>query len=104
MVRVQSSDAVAADCGRSIAPPEPDLTPRLMIERAIALWPMLRAQQAACEAARRILPETNQAFVEAGFCRILQPRRFGGYEFDLASFAEIMIEVTRGCPSSGWVV
>ncbi|HEY7293577.1 MAG TPA: oxidoreductase [Dehalococcoidia bacterium] len=84
--------------------PEPDLTPRQMLARAAALRPLLRAQQAACEAAGRILTETNQAFVDAGFYRILQPRRFGGYEFDLPVFAEVMIEVTRGCPSSGWVL
>jgi 3-hydroxy-9,10-secoandrosta-1,3,5(10)-triene-9,17-dione monooxygenase len=65
---------------------------------------MLREQQAACEAARRILPESNQAFLKSGFYRTLQPRRFGGYEFDLPTFAEVMIEVTRGCPSSGWVL
>jgi 3-hydroxy-9,10-secoandrosta-1,3,5(10)-triene-9,17-dione monooxygenase len=84
--------------------PEPALTPRAMVERASALRPLLRAQQAACEAAGRILPETNDAFLEAGFYRTLQPRRFGGYEFDLPTFAEVMIEITRGCPSSGWVL
>src|SRR5690349_5847554 len=84
--------------------PEPALTPRGMIARATALRPALRAQQAGCEAAGRILPETNEAFLQAGFYRALQPRRFGGYEFDLPTFAETMIEVTRGCPSSGWVL
>lgn len=84
--------------------PEPALTPRAMVERAAALRPMLRAQQAACEAAGHILPATNDAFLAAGFYRALQPRRFGGYELDLPTFAEVMIEVTRGCPSSGWVL
>jgi len=84
--------------------PEADLTPRQLIARAAALRPFLRAQQAECEAAGRILPETHQAFVDAGFYRTLQPRRFGGYEFNLPAFAEVMIEVTRGCPSSGWVL
>jgi 3-hydroxy-9,10-secoandrosta-1,3,5(10)-triene-9,17-dione monooxygenase len=84
--------------------PEPELTPRRMIERATALRSMLLDQQAACEAAGRILPHVNQAFLDAGFYRILQPRRFGGYEFDLPTFAEVMIEVTRGCSSSGWVL
>ncbi|MGH2588544.1 MAG: acyl-CoA dehydrogenase family protein, partial [Dehalococcoidia bacterium] len=88
----------------AIPVPEPGLTPRRMIERATALRSMLRAQQAACEAAGRILPWVNDAFLDAGFYRILQPRRFGGYEFDLPAFAEVMIEVTRGCPSSGWVL
>ncbi|HLZ72023.1 MAG TPA: oxidoreductase [Dehalococcoidia bacterium] len=88
----------------AISPPEPGLTPRQLIARAVSLRPMLRAQQAACEAAGRILPETHRAFVEGGFYRTLQPRRFGGYEFALPVFAETMIEITRGCPSSGWVL
>ena len=84
--------------------PDPDLTPRAMAERAAAMRPALRQRQAATEAARRILGETNDEFVRAGFYRILQPRRFGGYEFDLPTFVRVAMEVSRGCPSSGWVV
>lgn len=84
--------------------PKPDLTPRAMIESAIAMRPALRQRQAACEEARRLLDETQAACVEAGFYRILQPRRFGGYEFDLPTFAKVAIEISRGCPSTGWAV
>src|SRR5208282_3593931 len=89
---------------RSIQPPEPNLTPEAMIARAREMVPMLRAQQAECERAGRILPATHQQFVEAGFYRIVQARRFGGYEFDLPTFHRVMIEIARGCPSSGWVL
>ena len=34
----------------------------------------------------------------------LQPRRFGGYEFGLRDFVRVMSEISRGCPSSGWVL
>ena len=34
---------------------------------------------------------------------MVQPRRFGGYEFDLDTFLRITMELSRGCPSSGWV-
>jgi 3-hydroxy-9,10-secoandrosta-1,3,5(10)-triene-9,17-dione monooxygenase len=34
---------------------------------------------------------------------VLQPRRFGGYEFGLDTFLRITAELSRGCPSSGWV-
>ena len=34
---------------------------------------------------------------------MLQPRRFGGYEFGLDTFLRITAELSRGCPSSGWV-
>src|SRR3972149_4339755 len=84
--------------------PDPDLTPRAMVERAAAMRPALRQRQAATEAARRILGETNDEFVRAGFYRIPQPRRFGGYGFDRPTFVRGAMEVSRGCPSSGWVV
>jgi 3-hydroxy-9,10-secoandrosta-1,3,5(10)-triene-9,17-dione monooxygenase len=66
--------------------------------------PLLRERQAECEALGRIPQVTNDEFVAAGFYRILQPRRFGGYEFDMPTFARVMIEVSRGCASSGWVL
>jgi 3-hydroxy-9,10-secoandrosta-1,3,5(10)-triene-9,17-dione monooxygenase len=46
--------------------------------------------------------ETHEAFCKAGFYRILQPRRFGGYEFDLETFFRVVMELSRGCPSTGW--
>ncbi|MGH6991647.1 MAG: acyl-CoA dehydrogenase family protein, partial [Stellaceae bacterium] len=87
-----------------ITPPEPDLTPAEMIRRAAAMRPILRQRQAACEANGAILPETNDEFIRAGFYRIVQPRRFGGYEFDPVTYFKVMMEVARGCPSSGWVL
>jgi 3-hydroxy-9,10-secoandrosta-1,3,5(10)-triene-9,17-dione monooxygenase len=48
--------------------------------------PMLRAAQPDCEKAGRIPDATNDVFVKAGFYRTLQPRRFGGYEFDVPTF------------------
>ncbi len=94
----------AASKTRTVPVPQPDLTPEGMIEAAIALRPLLREKQAETEAAGRILDEVNAACDAAGFYRALQPRQFGGYEFDLPTFAKVMIEVARGCPSTGWVV
>lgn len=85
-------------------PPEPELTPDDMLARARAMIPTLRARQAETEGAGRLLDATNKAFLEAGFYRIVQPRRFGGYEFSLNTYVSVMIEIARGCPSSGWVL
>jgi 3-hydroxy-9,10-secoandrosta-1,3,5(10)-triene-9,17-dione monooxygenase len=87
-----------------IAPPEPDLTPEAIVQRARDMLPRLRERQSECERLGRIPQQTNDEFVAAGFYRILQPRRFGGYEMDMSTFARVMIEVARGCPSSGWVL
>jgi 3-hydroxy-9,10-secoandrosta-1,3,5(10)-triene-9,17-dione monooxygenase len=88
----------------NISPPEPNLTPKEMLQRAEAMRPVLRERQAKCEELGRIPEETNQEFVDAGFYRILQPRLFGGYEFDVPDFIRIMSEISRGCPESGWVL
>ena len=88
----------------TIAPPEPDLTAAELLARAQALVPVLRERQPATEAAGRLLDESHEAFAEAGLYRALQPRRFGGYELGLRDFVGVMSEISRGCPSSGWVL
>jgi 3-hydroxy-9,10-secoandrosta-1,3,5(10)-triene-9,17-dione monooxygenase len=89
---------------RKIAAPKPRLTPAGIIKAAIDLRPLLRERQAETEAARRVLDEVNDRCIEAGFYRMLQPRRFGGYEFDLPTFVKVATEISRGCPSTGWAV
>lgn len=87
---------------RSVPVPEPGLTRDAMIERAIALQPRLLAEQDETE--RRSVHSTtiDQEFRKAGFYRCLQPRRFGGYEFDLKTYYRIGIEIARGDPSAAW--
>lgn len=98
-----SAYAEAAPEG-AIPCPHPDWTPEDLVARARELVPRLRARQEQCDREGRLPEASNDEFVEAGFYRILQPRRFGGYEFDMPTFAKVMIEVARGCPSSGWVL
>jgi 3-hydroxy-9,10-secoandrosta-1,3,5(10)-triene-9,17-dione monooxygenase len=86
----------------SISPPEPDLTQEQIVERAQDMVALLRERQEECEELGRLPDQTSQDFIDAGFYRILQPRRFGGYEFDLPTFSRVAIELARGCPSSGW--
>jgi 3-hydroxy-9,10-secoandrosta-1,3,5(10)-triene-9,17-dione monooxygenase len=88
---------------RGSEPPEPDLTPDELVARARALREPLRERQEECEALGRLPDATVRDFIDAGFWRAVQPRRFGGYEFDVATFHEIAKELSRGCPSSGWV-
>ncbi len=78
-------------------------TPEELLARARELVPAMRERAARTEEARRILPETHRDFVEAGFYRVLQPRRYGGYGLDYGVNCEISTEIARGCASSGWV-
>ena len=88
----------------SIDVPEADLRPDHMVARAVALRQHLRDDQANTEARTRYSEETHRLFTEAGFYRILQPRMFGGYEFDTQTFYRTLIEIARGCPSTGWML
>jgi 3-hydroxy-9,10-secoandrosta-1,3,5(10)-triene-9,17-dione monooxygenase len=87
---------------QEIATPEPDLTPDALVARATAMRARLREEQAATEERTYYSEETHEAFRSAGFYRVLQPRRFGGYEFDLETFYRMVMEISRGCPSTGW--
>jgi 3-hydroxy-9,10-secoandrosta-1,3,5(10)-triene-9,17-dione monooxygenase len=85
-----------------ISQPAAEVTPELLLERAVALRPQLREEQAAAELRGSYSPEIHQAFREAGFYSILVPRRFGGLELDLTTYYRVMVEVSRGDPGSGW--
>jgi 3-hydroxy-9,10-secoandrosta-1,3,5(10)-triene-9,17-dione monooxygenase len=87
---------------RSIPVPEPDLTPAEMLARAEGFRERLLEEQWATEERGYYSEELHDAFRDAGFYRMLQPRRYGGYEFDLPDFARVIMSVSRGCPSSGW--
>lgn len=80
-----------------------DIPREEFIRRARDMVPMLRERAAQAEADRRIPDETHQAFVEAGFYRLFQPRRYGGYEKDFSVVVDVAAELGRGCGSSCWI-
>jgi 3-hydroxy-9,10-secoandrosta-1,3,5(10)-triene-9,17-dione monooxygenase len=86
----------------SVRIPEPDLTPREMIARAKALRPLVRADAAAAEDRGYYSEDLHHEFLKAGFYRCLQPRKFGGYAFDIRTFFKTMIEISTGDPGIGW--
>lgn len=73
-----------------------------LIERARQLRPQIRAEADAAERLGHYTPELHDAFREAGFYDLLTPRRYGGLEVDLGTFARIMMEVGRGDPGTAW--
>ena len=85
-----------------IPAPEPDLTPEAVAGRARALIPVIRDQQDEAERLGHHTPELDRQFAAAGFYRVLQPRRFGGYEFSLPTFWQVMLAVSAGDPGTGW--
>lgn len=87
-----------------IAVPEPELTEREVIERAVAMRPALLERQPETERLTIYPKDTHEEFLRAGFYRMLQPRRYGGYSFGLPTFYRVVTEVARGCPSTGWAL
>lgn len=86
----------------AIDPPEPDLSAKEILARVRGLRERLVERQETTEQLRRATPETHHELAEAGVYRMLVPRRFGGYEFDIPSFVKVLVEMARGCPSSAW--
>ena len=82
--------------------PEPGLTVETLTARAAALRPLLLAQQADNDRRGHYSDEVHDAFRQAGFYRIMQPKMFGGYEFDPAAFLKVVMEISRGHPATGW--
>ena len=92
-----------ASAARSPLPqPEPGLTPDDVISRARAMRQKLRDNQDAADRLGWYGPEIHEDFRKAGFYRILQPKTFGGYEFDYPTFIKVIYELSIGHPSTGW--
>jgi alkylation response protein AidB-like acyl-CoA dehydrogenase len=86
----------------AIPVPEPELTAEQIVERARALREEVIAEAASAEERGTYSPELHGQFVQAGFHRILQPRRFGGYEFGLDTFYRVIIEISSADAGIGW--
>ena len=53
---------------------------------------------------RRVPAENIELFKQAGFFNMLKPTRFGGAAMSPKDFYDVVFEVSRYCPSSGWVL
>jgi 3-hydroxy-9,10-secoandrosta-1,3,5(10)-triene-9,17-dione monooxygenase len=64
---------------------------------------MLRKHALQAERDRLIPRETHKKFQDAGFYRLFQPARYGGYEMPISMMIEVAAELGRGCGSSAWI-
>jgi len=74
-----------------------------LVARARAMVPVLKERARRTTAERRIPDETIAEMQAAGFFRILQPKRWGGYEMHPNTFFEVQKLLAEGCMSTGWV-
>jgi 3-hydroxy-9,10-secoandrosta-1,3,5(10)-triene-9,17-dione monooxygenase len=73
------------------------------IRRARDMAPRLRDRAVQAEADRRMPDATHREFIEAGFYKLLQPARYGGYQTDMGVVVDVAAELGRGCGSSCWI-
>lgn len=74
-----------------------------LVERARAMIPTLAARARASEDAGLISADTIAEMKEAGFFKVLQPKRWGGYEMDPRVFYQVQMALAEGCMATAWV-
>ena len=74
-----------------------------LIQRARDLAPTLRERAGVAAKLRRMPKETMDDFHRLGFFKVVQPKRYGGYEMDPSIIFDLQLELGRGCASSAWV-
>jgi 3-hydroxy-9,10-secoandrosta-1,3,5(10)-triene-9,17-dione monooxygenase len=74
-----------------------------LVARARAMIPTLAERSSEGRRRRQIPAETIADMQRAGFFRVLQPKRWGGYEMDLGVFYDIELALAEGDMSTGWI-
>ena len=89
------------EAARTVATGIPE--PAEIIARAHALVPVLAGRSLAGRRTRRIPDETIADMQRAGLFRVLQPKRWGGYEMDLNTFYDVELALAEGDMSTAWI-
>ncbi len=78
-------------------------TEQQLYERARAMVPTLRGRWGEADAQSKVPDQTIAEMKEAGFFRVLQPKRAGGYELNPRVFYNVQMILAEGCMSTAWV-
>ncbi|HLH77227.1 MAG TPA: hypothetical protein VKV28_10510 [Candidatus Binataceae bacterium] len=71
-------------------------------QRAHALVPILRSGAESVERNRHVSQETIEMLRAAELFKLMQPARFGGFEYGFSQLIDINLELGQGCGSSAW--
>jgi alkylation response protein AidB-like acyl-CoA dehydrogenase len=74
-----------------------------LLTRTADLVPVLAAREATANLDRSVSYETIADFYRTGILRVMQPRRFGGYQASFDLFSRIAETLAEGCAASAWV-
>jgi 3-hydroxy-9,10-secoandrosta-1,3,5(10)-triene-9,17-dione monooxygenase len=81
----------------------PPRTADAVLEQVNALVGVLRERAPETERLRRMHPDNLRDLTDAGIFRLVLPSDVGGYEADEEIIAEVLAQIARGCPSTGWM-
>jgi 3-hydroxy-9,10-secoandrosta-1,3,5(10)-triene-9,17-dione monooxygenase len=84
-------------------PPEAPRTAEAVLAQVNLLVDTLRARAPETERLRRMHPDNLRELTEAGVFRLAMPNDVGGYQADEDIVAEVLAQISRGCPSTGWM-
>lgn len=82
---------------------ETEITREVLVQRARDMVPYLADCAVQTETDRKVSEETVARMKEAGFFRVLQPKRWGGYQMDPQVFFDIQMTLAEGCMSTAWI-
>lgn len=97
----KGGQAIARNIPTGSSPLQPSAD--TLLKRARAMVPVLREREAAAITARQVPAVTIAEIQEAGFFKVLQPKRYGGFEMSPAVYCEIARTLAEGCMGSAWV-
>jgi len=80
-----------------------EVTREIIVQRARDLVPMLSEMAQQTQQERKVPDAIVAKMHEAGFFRVLQPKRWGGYEMDPQVFFEVQMTLAEGCMSTAWI-
>jgi alkylation response protein AidB-like acyl-CoA dehydrogenase len=78
-------------------------TAEQVLAQVNALVDRLRARASETETLRRMHPDNLRDLTEAGVFGLCMPIDRGGYQADEGIVAEVLAQIARGCPSTGWM-
>src|SRR5258708_974298 len=79
------------------------VTPLEYDARVQVLLPGIASRTREAIESRQLPTATFAQMREAGLFKVFQPRRWGGLELPPMSFFKTIFELSRVCPSTGWV-
>ena len=74
-----------------------------IIDEAKVLAEKIRGRAKLTEELRRIPEETIQELKDTGIIKILRPKRYGGLQLSVETYARVIVEISKACASTGWI-